>query len=75
MTMTTTITPESPSPASSTSTNRRWVSVDEAAGFFGCSRRTLDRNLERLPTLRVGRVIRVDLLGAERVLMAEGLGR
>ena len=50
---------------------RKWVSVDLAAAYFACSRRTLEKlNAEgAIPVMRVGRVLRVDLYGTEEILM------
>lgn len=55
------------------SSRRVWVSLDKAASYFGCSKRSLEKHVAArdIPTCRVGRVLRVDLLGAEAVFMSE----
>ena len=54
-------------------TRRAWVTLDKAAAYFACSKRSLEKHVaaRSIPTCRVGRVLRVDLVGAEAVFMAE----
>jgi excisionase family DNA binding protein len=54
-------------------TRRQWATMDETARYFSCSRRTVEQLVKDrvVPVMRVGRVVRVDLLGAERVFMGK----
>jgi excisionase family DNA binding protein len=70
------IQPETKPPRPALGDPKRWITVDEAASFFGCSRRTIEKLLHRhaIPTLRIGRLVRIDLPGAQEALLKTRLG-
>ena len=67
--MNTDLTTATPAPAP----EPRWLSVQEAAARWRCSPRTVERHVQRLglAPLRLGRVVRVDVLAVERAAAAQ----
>lgn len=61
--------------AQSQESDRRWLSVDEAAHYLGCSKNFLDKDrvtrLHGIPFTRLGRHIRYDRLKLDAFLEAQ----
>lgn len=60
-----------------TSSNSRWLSVDQAAQYLGCSRNFLDKDriarVHGIPFTRLGRNIRYDRLQLDAFMEANSI--
>lgn len=58
-------------------TREPWVSLNEAAGHFAVSRRSLERMIEarRIPACKLGRCIRVQISEVEKSLPRIGAAK
>lgn len=68
--MTTPVPTAVTSPSEAPTTDRLWMTVEQASARWKCSPRTVERTLRRLgiAPLRLGRAVRVDVLAVERLI-------